>query len=111
MSDFIFEDIVHTVPIEGGHLYLSPAHDFLHHFERNGAWILKYWNTEAEPPRFNNVVMCEESARFLIEHCDIEVTPRRKMSVQEHEHYMLFCEDQMGDLDFEPSPDPEGMIE
>ena len=105
MSEFIFEDVIHRVPIDDGELLLSPAHDFLHHFQRNGAWILKYWNSQAEPPCFNNILMCQESAEFLIEHCDIEVLERQRMGSQEHEHYMRFCEDQLGELDFEPSPE------
>lgn len=101
MSDFIRKDRVYEVPIQGGELLLSPSHDFLHHWARNGAWILKYWDSASEPPKFHNVILAEESAHWLMENCGIEVCERQFMGTQEHDHYLQWQETQLDDLDFE----------
>lgn len=112
MSEFIRKDQIHRVPIQGGELMVSSSHDFLHHFSRNGAWILKYWESNHEPPRFHNVVLAEEAAHWLMENCDLEVCERRFMGEQEHEHFMQWQEVNLGELDFEvDEPEADDTIE
>lgn len=104
MSDFIVPDQIHVVPIVGGELKLSPSHDFLHHFERNGAWILKYWNCDAEPPHMSNVLLNAAAAQFLIDSCGIEVCERKRMGEQEHEQYLEWATlHELQELDFDDS--------
>jgi len=105
VSEFIRKDRVYEVPIEGGELLVSPSHDFLHHFARNGAWILKYWEANANPPKFNNVLLNEDSARWLMEHCELEVCERQYMGEQEHDHYLQWQETQLDELDFDVLPE------
>lgn len=101
MSEFIREDKVYSVPIVNGELLISPSHDFLHHWHRNGAWMLKYYNTEAEPPRMCNIPVSEVQARYLIDNCGLEVCQREFIGTQEHEHYLAWQATQLDDLDFE----------
>jgi hypothetical protein len=104
VSDFVRADVVHRVPIQGGELLISPSMDFLHHFP-NGAWVLKYWDSENDPPRFCNVFMHEDSANYLVENCDVEVMPREFMGTAEHEQYLGWAATQLTELDFTPEED------
>ncbi len=101
MSEFVRPDVIHRVPIKGGELLLSPSHDFLHHWRRNGAWMLKYVNMESDPPSFHNVILGEEAAQFLIQECGIEVCYREYMGTQEFNHYLQWQEMNLDQLDFE----------
>jgi len=112
MSEFVRKDQLYRVPIQGGELTVSPSHDFLHHWARNGAWMLKYWDANNEPPRMVNLVMEEEAARWLMAACGVEMMEREFMGTMEHEHYMRWMESKMGELDFDvDEPTPDGTIE
>lgn len=107
LKDFVIPDRVYQVPITEGELLLSPTHDFIHHFPAIDAWMLKYWNSQAEPPTFNNIPLHEEAAQFLIDSCGLEVCIRERMGAQEHEHYLGWAAtNQLSDLDF-PVSDEE----
>lgn len=103
ISEFVIPDNIFEVPIVNGVLHISPSHDFIHHWEANGAWMLKYWNTDVEPPRMNNIPVNEEQANFLIKACGIEVCERVRMGTQEHEHYLAWASvNELAELDFIP---------
>lgn len=106
MSDFVRPDHIYRVPMEGGsELQISPSIDFLHTFP-NGAWVLKYYDPNNEPPRFCNIFMSEESAMFLIEHCEVEAMDRQFMGAQEHEQYLGWAATfQLSELDFDIGED------
>lgn len=100
MSEFIVPDVIYKVPINGGELFISPSCDFLHHFP-NDAWMLKYWNTDEQPPSLHNVFMHEDSAQFLQNKCKVEVLERKRMGQEEHEQYLGWAATQLADLDFD----------
>lgn len=101
MTDFVRPDQIFEVPIAGGTLRISPSCDFMHQFP-NGAWMLKYWDTDHDPPRMCNVFMEESSAAFLIDHCDLDVAPRTFMGEQEHTQWVGWAATHsIMDLDFE----------
>jgi hypothetical protein len=104
MSNFVIPDQVHLIPIQNGVLRLSPSYDILHHWEENNAWMLKYWNTDVQPPTFCNIPLGQEQADFLIQACGIEVCERKRMGEQEFQHYVgwLGTQGAIDHLDFEP---------
>jgi hypothetical protein len=105
MNDFIRPDKCFQVPIEGGELKVSPSIDFLHYFP-NGAWMLKYFDGEHDPPRFCNVLMTEQSAYWLMTNCGVEVMAREYMSESEHDQYLGWAAThQLAELDFEITED------
>ncbi len=105
MSEFIRPNRMYGVPIQGGELKISPSHDILHHWMRNGAWMLKYMDQGPEGVNMKNVVLHQEAAEWLITHCDLEVCERTFMSVDGHEHYLQLQEGSLSDLDFDTPDD------
>jgi hypothetical protein len=105
MSEFVKKDVVYVVPIMDCELSICPSMDFMHHWQRNGAWMLKYWDVDVEPPRIANVLMNEAGAHALIRFCGLEVCERTFMGEQEHDHYIQFQEAQLDQLDFEVGDD------
>ena len=85
---YVQPDKIYNVPIEDGFLHLSPAYDVLHHFQPIAAWILKYWNTESGG--LSDVIMCEDSARFLIKACGIQVLERDSITEFEYERVLTW---------------------
>lgn len=85
--NYIRPDQVYEIPIQGGVLMVSPSCDIMHHF-RNGAWMLKYWDVNHEPPRMCNVFMPDATAAALVDMCDLEVLDRKYMGAQEHEQWV-----------------------
>lgn len=100
MSEFVRPDVIYRVPIIDGELMLSPSHDFVHHFKRNGAYILKYIDMESDPPCPKNIPVSEEHAFALRDNCQLEILEREYMGAQEFEHYMQFMDSQLDRLDF-----------
>lgn len=98
MSDFVRPDVLFRVPIIDGELLLSPSHDFIHHFERNGAYILKYIDMESDPPCPKNVPINEAGAFALRDTCQIEILEREFMGEQEYEHYLQFQSSRLEDM-------------
>jgi hypothetical protein len=106
MHDYIRPDRCFEVPIQGGVLKISPSVDFLHYLP-NGAWMLKYWDTEHNPSRMCNVFMHEDAAHFLMTQCDVEVIAREHMGEQEYDQYLGWAANHtLMDLDFVPE-EPE----
>lgn len=101
---YIKPDRIFTVPIADGELYVSPATDFLHYFRPLGVYMLKYWDLDNEPPRLCNVMMGEESAKWLMDKCDVECFDRKSIGEQEHEQLIHWqaSELESSGLDFEP---------
>lgn len=111
IAEFVKPDVIHQVPIQGGVLQLSPAHDFIIHWEANGAWMLKYWNQDIEPPKMCNIPINEAQARFLISACELEVCERHVMREQEHQHYLAWASlNALAELDFEPEIEEQGEL-
>lgn len=109
MSEFVKPNRYFNVPTQVGELVVSPSHDILHHWHRNGAWMLKYMDQGPEGVHMKNVVIHQEAAEWLITHCDLEVCERTFMSTDEHEHYLQLQEASMEALDFEVDDTmPEG---
>lgn len=101
MNNFVRPDKIYEIPIQGGELKISPSCDFVHQFP-NGAWMLKYWDVDNEPPRMCNVFMDEAAAAFLIDSCDLDVLPRTFMGEQEHSQWIGWAAlHSLDDLDFE----------
>lgn len=88
MGRMIVPDRLFRVPIEGGELCLSPSYDFLNYFPFVGAYILKYFNQEAQPPALCDVMLSERSAKWLMDTCGIECLERKTMSVSEHDRWI-----------------------
>lgn len=88
--DNIRPDQIYTVPIVNGELHLSPAHDFLHYFPWLDQWMLKYWNSESEPPTFCDVIIKKEAAEFLVSQLDMEVCCRTFITESEIERVRQF---------------------
>lgn len=104
---YISPDRLYSVPVDNGILHISPSMDFLHFFPPLGAYMLKYYDVDHVPPRMCNVMMNEDSARFLMENCKVEVIFRESMGVQEHEQLLTWQASQLSDsaFDFEFPPD------
>lgn len=100
MSEFVRPDCIYQVQIINAELLLSPSHDFIHHFRRNGAYILKYIDLESDPPRMSNIPMTEENALALSKGCNLEIVEREYFGQQEYDHYMAFMDSQLDRLDF-----------
>lgn len=90
MNEFVRPEVVYEVPTQVGELQISNSHDFLHHWRRNGAWMLKYLHNSGEGLELKNIVLAEVGARWLIEHCGVEVCEREFMSPTEYSHYVEF---------------------
>lgn len=90
MSEFIRPPRVYTVPSQAGELQISLEHDILHHWEKVGAWMLKYIEATEEGISLKNIVLAEEGARWLIDNCGVVVCERDWISTQEHEHWLEF---------------------
>ena len=102
MSEFVRPDALYVVQIVNGELTLSPSHDFIHHFRRNGAYILKYIDLEAQPPQMSNIPMTEENAFALRDGCNLEIVERDYMGNQEFTHYIEWrMSNGLEHLDFE----------
>lgn len=110
MSEFIRRPRFFSVPTQAGELIISPSHDILHHWRKNGAWMLKYMDQQSEGVQMKNVVLHQETAQWLIENCDLEVCERTFMSTDEFSHYTeLVATQGLDHLDFEADGTmPEG---
>lgn len=102
MSEFVRPLRYYGVPTQAGELTISPSHDFMHHWARNGAWMLKYVANTEEGISLKNVVLHQRSAQWLIENCEVEVCERTFMSTDEHDHWVEFqTMVGLGELDFD----------
>ena len=97
MADYVQPDRMYRIPIIDGELHVSPSYDILHRFEPLGAWVLKYWNVDHDPPQFSNVPMSNEAALFLIEECGIQVCYRTFIGTEEHKHLLDWQTGQIDD--------------
>lgn len=79
-------DQLYEVPITGGELHISPSTDVLHYYPWLDAWILKYFDTDHEPPRLCNVVIDQRAAEQLVTHLDLEICTRTFITESELEH-------------------------
>ena len=95
--DNVRRDEIYTFPIEGGELKVSPSYDFLNYFPWLDRWILKYWNTDSEPPTFCDVMLPNKSAEFLIAHCDLEVCSRTFIGESERERLLAYDSEHIED--------------
>lgn len=104
---YIKPDLLYTVPIDNGELHISPSMDFLHFFPPLGAYMLKYYDVDHVPPRMCNVMLNEDSARFLMDHCKVEVIFRESMGVEEHEQLLGWQAQELSDAAYglETPPD------
>ena len=102
MSEFIRPPRYYSVATQAGELVISPSHDILHTWKRNGAWMLKYIAQDEEGISLKNVVLHQRSAQWLIENCEGEVCERTFMSTDEHDNWIEFqALAGLGDLDFD----------
>lgn len=103
MSEWIKPDKIHTVPIEDGELYLSPAYDVLHRWQKFGFNILRYW--DMENGKMCNVAIDNAGAEFLIQAVglfaiDREQPPHDGIFEHEHEIYLRWRADTLTEADF-----------
>lgn len=101
MSEFVRKDEMFKVPTVAGELHISPGFDFLHHWARNGAWMLKYVENAEDGIQLKNVIIDSNAASWLLQACGLEVCERTFMSETEHEHYLAWCEMSLDTLDFD----------
>ncbi len=101
MNEFVRPDKMTTIPITGGEMNISPAHDFIHYWPRIGAYILKYVDTGEDGQRQCNVPLQKEQAEWLIEECGMEQPYIRTfMGAEEHNHFIEYQMTQLDHLDF-----------
>lgn len=97
---YVKPDKVYKVPVTDGELKICPTIDFIHFFPPLGAYILKYFNMESEPPRLCNVPMDEKAAYFLMQQCEVECVFRESMGEEEHDQWVNWQTTELNEADF-----------
>lgn len=85
MRDYVKPGNSFRLPFRGGgeegEIVVSGEYDAIHYFRPMAAWILKYVSNDG----ISNILIPEESAKYLSEQCGVPVAERSWMSAKEHE--------------------------